>query len=60
MSIERRVGPLVRLGGDDVRVGIEEDGREVGVGTRPLEDDDWFGLDEFKGVGFKREGLGLG
>lgn len=46
MSVERRVGPLVMLGGDNVSVGIEKDGREMGVLTRPFEEDEGFSIDE--------------
>lgn len=47
MAGERRVGPLGVLGGDDVCVGVEEDGGEGGVFSVPFEEEEGFSGDEF-------------
>lgn len=60
MSSERRVRPLVVLGRNDVGVRIEEDRREIGVRTRPFEEDQRLALHEFNCLGFEGEGFGLG
>lgn len=41
---EGRVGPLGGFGGDGVEVGVEEDGREGGVGAWPGEEEEGFGF----------------
>lgn len=37
------MGPLFGFGGDGVEVGVEEEGREVGVGARPGEEKERLG-----------------
>lgn len=50
---EGRVGPLVGFGGDGVEVGVEEDGREGGVGAGPREEEEGFAWGELEGLGFE-------
>lgn len=59
MGPEGRVGPLVMLDWNDVGVRVEEDGREVGIGAWPFEEDERLGLDEIEGLGFEGERFGL-
>ncbi|KAB2610077.1 aminoacylase-1-like [Pyrus ussuriensis x Pyrus communis] len=49
---EGRVGPFVVLGGDGVKVGVQEEGEERGVGPMPGEEEEGleFGLGEMKGL----------
>nr|GMD68817.1 hypothetical protein C4D60_Mb03t03480 [Ipomoea batatas] len=53
LGAKRRVRPLVRLGRDDVGVGIEEDSGEGGVLARPLEDNHRLPLHEFYNLSFQ-------
>nr|GMD66646.1 hypothetical protein C4D60_Mb03t03480 [Ipomoea batatas] len=53
LGAKRRVRPLVRLGRDDVGVGIEEDSGEGGVLARPLEDNHRLPLHEFYNLCFQ-------
>lgn len=59
---EGGVGPLVGLGGDDVGVGVEEDGGEGGVAARPLEEEEGLGVGggEVECAGGEGEGVGDG
>ena len=59
MGLEGVVGPLVMFGRNDVGVGVEEDGREVGVGAWPFHEDEWLALDELDGLGLEGEGVSL-
>lgn len=60
VGVKGRVGPLVVLGGDDVGVGVEEDGGKGGVLAGPFEEEQRLALNEFKDLGFEGEGVGLG
>lgn len=57
---ERRVGPFGGLGGDGVKVGVEEEGRESRVGSGPGEEEEGFVGGEVEGPGLEADGLGLG
>lgn len=52
------VGPLVGFGGDGVEVGVEEDGREIGPGAGPGEEEDGLSGDELDGSGLEPDGAG--
>ena len=52
MGPEGWVGPLFMLDWNDICVRVEEDGREVGIGAWPFEEDERLGLDELEGLGF--------
>lgn len=56
---EGRVEPFVGLGGDDVGVGVEEEGREGGGAAEPGEEDEGFVWGEFEGLGVEADGGGL-
>nr|GMD05914.1 peptidyl-tRNA hydrolase, mitochondrial-like [Ipomoea batatas] len=53
LGAKRWVRPLVRLGRDDVGVGIEEDSGEGGILARPLEDNHRLPLHEFYNLSFQ-------
>lgn len=52
--------PSVGFGGDDVGVGVEEDGWEGGGAAGPGEKDERFVGGEFECLGVEAEGGGLG
>lgn len=56
---EGRVEPLVGFGGDDVGVGVEEEGREGGGAAGPGEEDERFVGGEFDCLGVEADGGGL-
>lgn len=57
---EGRAEPFVGLGGDDVGVGVEEDGWEGGGAAGPGEEDEGFAGGEFECLGAEADGGGLG